>query len=142
MKKRKISILRIALLLLMAGVVAAFVYFIVLPSQRAWEYARTLSDAMTDARSVTLVEFEHGIIGREMVFKRVTATPAQIASIRSATGAWYAPIPSRTAMCFSPHHRIEVIRADGFELRFEICFQCDNFQLGEMYTITLPASWR
>jgi hypothetical protein len=45
-------------------------------------------------------------------------------------------------MCFSPHHRVEVVREDGSLLQFDICFQCDNFTLGEPHAVTMPESWR
>ena len=48
-------------------------------------------------------------------------------------------------MCFEPHHRIEIVRADGSELRFEVCFHCNNFEFGsrgDMRGATLPSSWR
>jgi type II secretory pathway pseudopilin PulG len=126
----------------LVAVIAALVFYVVIPSQGAWAYARTLSDALHNARSVTLVEFERGMFGPELVFSRVSASPQQIAALRSATGAWFAPIPTWRMNCFTPHHRVEIVRADGSYLLFEICFQCQNFTLGESRAKTMPESWR
>src|SRR4029077_12957866 len=68
--------------------------------------------------------------------------PQQVAALRSATGAWLAPIPPWQMMCFDPHHRVEIVRADGSTLRFDICFHCQNFTRDEPHAITMPASWR
>jgi hypothetical protein len=142
MNKNRISLRRIALLLLFVAAIAAFIFLVAIPSQEAWSYARTLSGALTNARSVTLIEFQRDILGPELVFARVAASPQQIAALRSATGAWYAPIPPRRTACFSPHHRVEIVRADGSTLRFDVCFHCNNFTLGGPHAITMPKSWR
>ena len=142
MTKRRLRLIRITSLLLVVLGVAALICYVIIPSQPAWNYARTLSAAMKDARAVTLVEFERSFSGRvELVFQRVAATPAQMAALRSATSAWYAPIPRWKANCYNPHHRIEIVRADGSKLRFEMCFQCQNFKWGEEGLQTLPLSW-
>ena len=82
------------------------------------------------------------MIGPDLVFNRVLATPQQIAALRSATGAWHAPIPPWRVMCFEPHHRVEVVRADGSILRMDICFHCQNFKLEGSRAITMPTVWR
>jgi hypothetical protein len=141
MDKPRISLRRILLLLLPVAAVAAFIFGVAIPSQMAWKSARTLSDALTDARSVTLVEFQQEMFGLELVFSRVPASREQIVALRTATGAWMAPIPHRSTTCYQPHHRVEIIRADGSEFRFEVCFQCQKFVMGRLGA-TLPESWR
>ena len=46
-------------------------------------------------------------------------------------------------MCiFVPHHRIEIVSADGSKLVLEICFHCgEHFVAGDRVRI-LPAGWR
>ena len=140
MKKPRIRKRYIALFLLLIAVGYAIV---IIPSRENWDNAQRLSDALTHARSVSLVEFERDIwrTERELVFRRVEASPAQISSLRAATGAWVASVSGR-AMCYQPHHRVEILQADGSELRFEMCFHCDNFILGNNNANTLPTSWR
>src|SRR5687768_14039413 len=130
-KKRRSSILRILSLLLVVGGVAGFCFFVLLPSRGAWVKSRALFQALANARSVKIVEFERMWIGPELVFSQVAASPAQIASLRAATGSWFAPGPPFMTMCFKPHHRVEIVRADGSEFHFEVCFLCQNFVLGE-----------
>lgn len=141
MKRNRFSLLRIALILLVLASVATFVFRFVLPSRAAWRYASILSNALQNARSVTLVEFQRDIVGPELVLSRIPASPEQIAELRAATGAWFAPIPPWRMKCFDPHHRVEIIRADGSTLRFDICFHCQNFTLGEPHAVTMPDSW-
>ena len=81
------------------------------------------------------------MMGLELVFSRVPASREQIVALRSATGAWMPPIPHRSTACYHPHHRVEIIRADGSEFRFEVCFQCQKFVMGHQGA-TLPQSWR
>lgn len=136
---------RIALLLTLLGAIGAFIYLVVIPSQKAWACARILSDAMANARSVSLVEFWRDERDQtELIFKRAAATQSQIEAIRNATGSLISPIPDSETKCFWPHHRIEIIRPDGSELRFEVCFMCQNFlmkggQISEF--ASLPVNW-
>lgn len=141
MKSPRVNFRRILLLLSIVAAVAAFFFFAVIPSHKAWAHARTLSDALTNARSVTIVEFERGFSGPELVFSRGPASPRDIAAFRTAIGAWYSPIPRGRATCFKPHHRVEIVRADGSVLRFEVCFHCRNFTLDDSDAVTLPTSW-
>ena len=129
-------------LFLLLFLVSFLVRVTVILEQRVGQCAERLSNALTNARSVSLVEFERDIwrTERELVFKRVASSPAQISLLRAATGAWVASVSAR-AMCYQPHHRVEIIRADGSEFHFEICFHCDNFDLGDGRTQTLPTSW-
>ena len=69
---------------------------------------------MVNARSVTIVEFEQYLwTDRELVFQRVEASPSQIVALQAATGGWFVSKPMLQMMCFQPHHRIEVVRADS-----------------------------
>jgi hypothetical protein len=140
-KKRRISILRILVLLVAVGAGAASLFLFIFPSAEQRRYSRMLSVALVNARSVTLVEFDEPFFDGELVFKRVQASAAQIESIRDATKGWFERIRLR-ASCFKPHHRIEVIRADGSEFRFDICFQCNNFVAGDSRANPLPPDWR
>jgi hypothetical protein len=142
-QKRKIRILRVALLLLICVGVTALMFLVVLPTRKTWAYARWLSDAMLNARSVTIVEFERYLwTDRELIFQRVEASPSQIEALRVATGGWIAMKSFLQTMCFNPHHRIEVVRADGSKLQFDICFHCNNFVMGDSRASMIPASWR
>jgi hypothetical protein len=143
MKKPRFRKRFIALFLFLLFAFAAVRETVIIPSRENWDNAQRLSDALTHARSVILVEFERDIwrTRRELVFTRVAASPAQISSLRAATGAWVASVSGR-AMCYEPHHRVEILQADGSELRFEMCFHCDNFSLGNNLANTLPTSWR
>src|ERR1043166_3530254 len=142
MKKKPISLFRIALLLAVLAATAAFVFLVAMPSAEAWQYASTLAAALKNSRSVTFVEFQQNIFGPELVFARVPASSEQVTALRAATGAWFAPIPQRRALCFEPHHRVEIVRADGSLLRFNICFHCQNFALGEPHAEAMPIAWR
>jgi hypothetical protein len=111
-------------------------------SAEAWSSSRRLSSALRDAQNVTFVEFTRGLISGELVFRRVTASPEDIARLKSATSPWFAVIPPWKAMCFTPHHRIEIVRADRSEMRFEVCFLCHNFTFDKEPENTLPGSWQ
>ena len=136
---------RIALLLTLLGAIGAFIYLVVIPSRKAWACARILSDAMASARSVSLVEFSRDERDQtELIFKRAAATPTQMEAILKATGSLISPIPDSETKCFWPHHRIEIIRTDGSELRFEVCFMCQNFLMegGQVNKFeSLPVNW-
>src|SRR5689334_7167230 len=111
--KQPISLRRIFRLLLMVFCLAVLTFLLIIPVGLSWSNAHTLSTALTNPRSVSLVEFERSPHGTELVFHRVTATPAQIDALRAATSAWYAPISLLRNNCFAPHHRVEIVRADG-----------------------------
>ena len=148
-KRKKFSLLRCLLLLVPIAAGAAFVFMVVLPSQEAWGGARSLSQALEGARSVTIEEFSpRGVCwDRGYLISRVTASPDQIAKLRAATGAWLARVPPRPQVTYAPHHRIKIVRADGLLFEFEICFQCGSFRLGEqapvgfILPLGLPEPW-
>ena len=72
---------RTALLLTLLGAIGAFIYLVVVPSQKAWACAQILSDAMANALTVSLVEFTRdyenspSMSQPELIFKRAAATP-------------------------------------------------------------------
>lgn len=47
-------------------------------------------------------------------------------------------------MGFQPHHRVDVVRADGSQFHFVICFGSRNFALDspETEVFDLPSRWR
>lgn len=113
-----------------------------------WKSSYRLSQALRDARSVTFVEFAPVKSG-EFVLARKTATAEDVARFQNAISPWFLPYGPRGSCCFHPHHRVEIVRADGTALTFLVCFLCENFMLhpraadastgGE---VPLPPSWQ
>jgi hypothetical protein len=91
---------------------------------------------------VSFVEFTRGMISGELIFKRVAAKPDDIARLKSATSPFLAVIPPWKALCFTPHHRVEITHADGSQTRVEICFLCHNFSFDKEPETTLPGAWQ
>jgi hypothetical protein len=119
-------------------VVGLFVFAVILcvgiPSYHLATSSRAVSGALRDARSVTLSEFVQyfdmsgsELARRERVLSTVSASDEQVRQLDK--------------LCFDPHHRIQVVRPDGSDLRLDICFQCDNFRLGDGAIQTLPRPW-
>ena len=104
-----------------------------------WTASINISRALDNAASVTLIEFDDS--GDRI---RVAAGPKEVAELRRATNRWLVPSENEGGLCFDPHHRVDVVRADGSEFHFVICFECRNFQLEpSLTTITdLPNPWR
>ncbi len=117
------------LLVLLAACVSGYVLSLLVRSRSSWKDAHTISEALEGAKSVSLVEFYRGIAGPELALDRKKASARQIADLRSAVGGWFAPSPFGMAMCFEPHHRVEIVRADGSMFCFTICFECRNYAL-------------
>lgn len=126
-----------------AVLAVALLGFAVNQSRYSWEVSRQLSAAINDAQSVTFVEFggNKGKLGAALVFQRVAATPQQVAALRAAIGQWYAPHPGRSLECYEPHHRVEVVRADGSILLLEVCFMCGNYGFATNVR-AMPEVWR
>lgn len=105
----------------------------------AWSASDRISNALDGAKSVVLVEFDD--TGDTI---RVAAGPKELAELRRATNRWVMPRIPEVFMCFDPHHRVEVVRADGSSFQFIICFGCRNFELNPPQTgfIALPDPWR
>jgi hypothetical protein len=104
------------------------------------EASQRLSRALDGARSVDFVEYSE----RQGDRLRVTANAEQIAQLRRATTYWLMPSRPKPGLCFNPHHRVEIVKADGSMCRFAVCFQCNGFQLddppwGDLFV--LPDRW-
>lgn len=108
------ALLLIALVVLIAAVV--FVY------RDAWVATHSLSAALKGARKVVLVEYS----GDVEIARRI-ATLEEMSRLQKATNVWFRPFVQQTYLCFEPHHRIEIIRADSSEISTDICFLCNNF---------------
>ena len=99
-----------------------------------WKSLYGLSNALRNARSVSFVEFAPSIIPGEsgLALARKAATADDISRFRQATSPWFLPFKPRDPLCFEPHHRVEIIRADGTEVTFLVCFMCGNFYFGPL----------
>jgi hypothetical protein len=130
MKRTSLKVVVVMLLVPLVLVIAGFV----IVDRDAWLSSRTLSVALRDARSVGLIEFTHGTI-----IARSTATPDEIARLQKAANVWIVPFVPKAFYCFEPHHRVEILRADGSHLNVEVCFLCEKFTLeNESRLIELP----
>jgi hypothetical protein len=130
------------LFLLCFGIALIIAVLFALSIREGWRSSHRLSAALKDARAVSFVEFTRGMISGELIFSRVTAKADDIARLKTATSPWVAVVPPWKAMCFTPHHRVEITRADGSQTRFDICFLCHNFAFDREPEITLPAAWQ
>ncbi len=76
--------------------------------------------------------------------KGVALTPGQILELAGTTAAFYnLAFSSSGTLCYTPHHRVEIVRADGSKkFRFEICFECDKYQYSGEGPRNLPSAWR
>jgi hypothetical protein len=130
-------------LALVSLVVGVLVYL----ERDAWISSRRLSGAIHNARSVTFKEFTRGD-SRESILAQKAATPEDIARLQRATNPWFLPYKPHGTLCFEPHHRVEIVRADGTECIFAVCFLCDDFrwdspEASTSYWATeLPPAWR
>jgi hypothetical protein len=138
---KKIRISRL-LFLLCVGIALVVAVLLLWSSGEAWSSSHRLSAALKDARGVSFVEFTRGMISGELIFSRVTAKADDIARLKTATSPWFAVVPPWKAMCFTPHHRVEITHSDGSQTRFEICFLCHNFAFGNEPEVSLPSSWQ
>lgn len=105
-----------------------------------WSASRRLSRALDGARSVVFVEFEDNT---DKI--HVAAKPEEIARLRRATSGWLIPSRPDGALCFIPHHRVDVLKADGSLFQFVICFECRNFLIEDApwrNAYSLPDHWR
>ena len=135
------AILLRILLLLCIGITLLVGLAFVFSGLEARKASLRLSSALHGAREVTFVEFQRGFSSHEVVFQRVPAKPADIARLKAATSPWSAFVPPWAANCFTPHHRIEITRADGTQTHLEICFLCHNFAFDEEDETSLPPAW-
>lgn len=133
------------LLFLLAGT------FVGAPTGKLWLQSHTLSAALSDARSVRIVEFtplsldpgSESVIRKEVILQRITPSREQIKALRAATGV--SPVVLQFSIveagCFTPHHRVEVLRRDGSTFRFDVCFECNKFCVNGKSPEPIPASW-
>lgn len=133
------------LLFLLAGT------FVGAPTGKLWLQSHTLSAALSDARSVRIVEFtplsldpgSESVIRKEVILQRITPSREQIKALRAATGV--SPVVLQFSIveagCFTPHHRVEVLRRDGSTFRFDVCFECNKFCFNGKSPEPIPASW-
>jgi hypothetical protein len=131
-------------LLLISLLIVGFVYrrqlvFIAAHTVEIWRASDRISHALDGARSVVFVEFDDK--GKTL---RVAAKEREIAGLRQATNRWLWPSFPEGAMDFDPHHRVEVVRADGSQFQFVICFGSRNFYFDspEEGVFGLPLPWR
>jgi hypothetical protein len=122
MKEAIFKGLVILALLAIAILGAGFVYL----DREAWVCSRQLTTAVNGARQVVLVEYSE-----DVEISRRVATPEEISRLRKATGDWPRPFFPKAFLCFIPHHRIEIVRADGSEMRSDVCFLCDKFAIND-----------
>ena len=140
---------RLLALFVVTLLICAVVLAIGVPSYQLVTSSRSVDGALQDARSVTLTEFVQyfdasggDVARREQVLSSLSASTEQVSHLRRATAGVVAiGFPLAHKLCFDPHHRVEIVRADGSRLRVDICFQCDNFRLGDGAIETLPRSW-
>jgi hypothetical protein len=125
----------LAMIFLAVGVAA---WRIIRLNGDSWRTSHRLSEALVGAREVTLIEHVRGkIIAQKM------ATPDEMARLQNATSRWLRPFKPETNLCFYPHHRIEIRRANGPIETVEICFLCQGFTFvdnEEFNTVALPPS--
>lgn len=98
-----------------------------------------IARALDGARSVTFVEFD----GKGKTVRK-EGKKEEIARLRQATSRGLLPSFPDGGMCFEPHHRVDVVRADSSQFHFVICFGCRSFALDspETEVFDLPSRWR
>jgi hypothetical protein len=112
---------------------------IVLFERQEWKAGQRISLALQDPRSVVLTEFSG-----QVVVAKVNCTPDEIERLRRAVGRHVWPFVPRGPLCFDPHHRIEIVGADGVVTAVEICFLCGNFSFKDTAPfgeLDLPPAW-
>jgi hypothetical protein len=79
---------------------------------------------------------------KEQIFQTVELLPAQRESLLHALPkAKDISDSTLTACIFDPHHRVEILKSDGSNLVWEICFQCgEHFVAGDRVRI-MPRGW-
>ncbi len=128
-----------ALLLLL--VLLVFGFLVAWPSVDQWREGHKLISALQDARSVSVVEFVP-TLPQEVELPRVALTPGQILELAGTVTAFYnLEFSSSGTLCYTPHHRVEIVRADGSNFSFEICFECDKYKYPGEFPRNLPPAW-
>jgi hypothetical protein len=132
-RKAKRTLFRILMVMVVLALVLVMAGTVVL-DRDAWVSSRKLSVALKDAREVVLVEY----VGVTDIARRA-ATPDEISRLRIATSVWWRPFFPTAYLCFVPHHRIEIRRANGSNVNTEVCFLCEKFAI-ENGPIVAPLS--
>lgn len=131
--RKALLIVLVTLFLTVSAVIIAALFL----ERDSWRICRRLSADLKRARVVRLVEYVPG-----QVLARKTATPGEIARLQSAANIWRRPFRPDVTACFEPHHRLEIVRADGSDVIVEICFLCGKFALlsDDEPVVALPPS--
>jgi hypothetical protein len=157
--KLKRVLLRIGISILAVVVIvplAVLLWFkVIIPTSIRNTAFNNLEDALRGARSVTIVEFVPAmddivvdlnlggskLANHDTVLQSVTASPEQIQQFRRTLGGVVDYGRSGRFQCFDPHHRVEIVRADGTTLRFEVCFLCRGFRFDKNMQRPLSNWW-
>src|SRR5436190_3610210 len=110
--------------LLLATFLALAILVILLVIQHdrnTWTAWHGVSTALLGARAVTLVEY----VGKENVVRK-KATPEEILRLRKAISGWWYPFMGTGYLCYDADHSIEIVLADGSELKFLVSFECET----------------
>ena len=118
MKRTVLTVLVVTVL----SAISAVIVRIVLLDGDSWRASLKLSTALKGARAVTLVEYVPNAI-----LARKTATADEIARLRNAANVWLCPFDPTYYLSCEPHHRLEIVRADGSEVAVLIAFGCKQF---------------
>jgi len=129
--------------------VLALLLFVALPSYQLASATLSLSRALDGAQSVTVTEFVQyfdtsgrDLERRDRLLSTISPSAEQVREFQRAIGGVITVgSPLSHKRCFDPHHRVDVVRGDGSSVRLDICFQCDNFQLGDGAIETMPRPW-
>ena len=140
---------RLLLWFLLGLAVFAFVLFVGLPSYQLASASRSLDRALRGAQSVTITEFvqyfdtsSRDPEPRYRVLSSMIPSPEQVKELQRATSGFITiGFPLSQKRCFDPHHRVEIVSADGTFLRLELSFDCDNFRFDEGTIKAMPRSW-
>jgi hypothetical protein len=119
--KMKKWLLKLLLATFLALVIFAIV-FVVHNDRNTWTAWHGVAAALVDAKTVTFVEY----VGQKELARK-TATPEEILRLRKAISKWWYPFVGTGYLCYDSYHRIEIVRADGSELKCFISFRCETF---------------
>jgi hypothetical protein len=117
----KRSLLKLSVAILLPALVVGIAW-VVLLDRDSWMCSHRISTSLNGARAVTITEYAPG-----RLIARKTATPDEIAHLRTAASQWFRPFRPDVSGCWEPHHSVEIIQADGSQVTVEICFLCGKF---------------
>jgi hypothetical protein len=104
-----------------------------------WKASHDVRLALENPRSVMVTEF-----AGDAVIAQVTCTSQHVSALRDATNRYFRPFIPRIPLCFEPHHRIEIVRADGSTMQLYVCFLCGNFSFDDnpaIMVLDVPPYW-